>query len=143
MGSPPERLTLTSGQVERITAHVRDERPNEACGLLGGRDGEVEKVYPLPNAERSPVRYLAEPEAQMEAMTEIEKQGWKIAAIYHSHPDSPAYPSDTDLEMAFYPQSLYLIISLVDRERPALRAFRIEIEEGGIEEREIEIRPDP
>ena len=117
MGSPPERLILTPEQVAEIVAHARAEYPHEACGLLGGRDGRVEKVYPLPNAEHSPVRYLADPEAQYQAMMEIEERGWEIVAIYHSHPDSPAYPSATDLEMAYYPDSICLIISLIDQER--------------------------
>ena len=137
MDSPPEQLILTPEQVAGMVAHARAERPLEACGLLGGRSARVEKVYPLPNAERSPVRYLADPEAQLQAMLEIEKLGWEIVAIYHSHPASPAYPSATDLEMAFYPKALSLIISLADRERPTLRAFRIG--EGQIEEVELRV----
>ena len=116
-------------------AHARAEYPHEACGLLGGQEGRVDEVYPLPNTERSAVRYLADPEAQLQAMLEIEERGWEIVAIYHSHPDSPAYPSATDLEMAFYPQALSLIVSLADREHPKLRAFRIE--EGEVEEVEV------
>ena len=137
MDSPLERLIVTPEQVAEIVAHARAECPLEACGLLGGQDGRVEKVYPLPNAERSPVRYLADPEAQFQAMMEIEERGWEIVAIYHSHPASPAYPSATDLEMAFYPEALSLILSLADRERPTLRAFRIG--EGQIEEVEVRV----
>jgi len=122
---PPEQLILTPEQMAEIVAHARAERPNEVCGLLGGRAGRVEKIYPLPNTERSPARYLAEPEAQLWAMMEIEEQGWELVAIYHSHPVSSAYPSVTDLEMAFYPEALSLILSLADQECPVLRAFRI------------------
>jgi len=132
-----EQLTLTPEQMAEMVAHARVEYPHEACGLLGGWDGRVEKVYPLPNAERSPTRYLAEAQAQVDAMVEIEEQGWEIVAIYHSHPDSPAYPSATDLEMAYYPDSLYFIISLADRERPILRAFHIK--EGQIEQVEVKV----
>lgn len=132
----PEQLTLTPEQVARIVNHVYDESPNEACGLLGGRDGRVKKIYPLPNTERSPVRYLAEPQAQVDAMMEIEERCWEIVGIYHSHLDVPAFPSATDLEMAFYPDSVYLIISLTDREQPRLRGFRIE----GDQIEEVEVR---
>ena len=125
-GSPPERLILTREQAAQIEAHARSEYPHEACGLLGGRNGKVESVYPLPNAERSSTRYLADPEAQLQAMLEIEDRGWDIVAIYHSHPSSPPYPSDTDLEMASYPEALYLIISLVEQRRTVLRAFHIQ-----------------
>ncbi|MBL7065684.1 MAG: M67 family metallopeptidase [Anaerolineae bacterium] len=137
IGSPPERLILISEQVVEIVAHARAEYPHEACGLLGGQEGWVEKVYSLPNAEHSPVRYLADPEAQLRAMMEIEERGWEIVAIYHSHPDFLAYPSAADLEMAFYPEALSLILSLTDRERPTLRAFRIR--EGKIEEVEVRV----
>ena len=113
MGSPPERLILAPWQLAEIVAHARDEYPHEACGLLGGREGRVERVYALPNAEHSPVCYMADPEAQLRAMLEIEDRGWEIVAFYHSHPSSPAYPSPTDLEMAFYPEALSLIISLI------------------------------
>jgi proteasome lid subunit RPN8/RPN11 len=58
-------------------------------------------------------------------MMEIEKRGWQVAAIYHSHTRSPAYPSQTDVNLAFYPDALYMIVSLQDLERPELRAFRI------------------
>lgn len=133
--SPPERLILTREQAAQVEAHARSEYPREACGLGGGRNGKVENVYPLPNAERSATRYLADPEAQLQAMLEIEDRGREIVAIYHSHPSSPPTPSDTDLEMASYPEALYLIISLVERQRPALRAFHIH--EG--KSREVEV----
>lgn len=135
--SLPERLILTREQVAQIEAHARSEHPREACGLLGGRNGRVESVYPLPNTERGATRYLAEPQAQLQAMLEIEDQGKEVVAIYHSHPSSPPTPSDTDLEMAFYPESLYVIISLADRRRPALRAFSIQ--NGEVREVEMSV----
>lgn len=125
-------LRLTDEQAGEIIRHARREYPNEACGLLAGRDGQVEKVYPMTNADHSPVSYRLDPEEQYHAMIDIEERGWEIVAIYHSHVASPAYPSPTDVEMAYYPDSLYLIISLANRERPALRAFHIV--EGEIEE---------
>lgn len=133
--APPPQLVLTPEQVTEIVAHALAESPAEACGLLGGRDGHAERVYPLPNVEGSSTRYLAEPQAQVDAMMEIEEQGWEIVAIYHSHLNAPALPSATDLEMAFFPDSLYLIISVADQGRPVLRAFRIEKRQ--IEEVEI------
>ncbi|MGD1996278.1 MAG: M67 family metallopeptidase [Anaerolineae bacterium] len=132
MDPTSEGLVLTAEVVAALVTHARSEAPNEACGLLGGRDGQVERIYPLPNTESSPARYLAEPEAQVRAMMDIEERGWEIVAIYHSHPDGPAHPSAIDVEMAFYPDSPSLIISLANREQPELRAFRIR--EGRIEE---------
>ena len=130
-------LHLTNGQAEEMIRHARREYPNEACGLLAGKDGRVEKVYQMTNAEHSPVTYRLDPEEQYRTFTEIEEEGWELLAIYHSHSHSPAYPSATDLELAFYPDSLYLIITLADRARPTIRAFRIV--EGVIEEESVEI----
>jgi len=125
-------LYLTQEQAEEMICHARREYPNEACGLLGGKDGQVEKVYQMTNIEHSPVTYRLDAEEQYRAMMDMEERGWDIVAIYHSHVASRAYPSATDVKMAYYPDSLYLIISLADWERPMLRAFRIV--EGEIEE---------
>jgi proteasome lid subunit RPN8/RPN11 len=129
------RLVLTPDHVLQVIDHARAERPNEACGLLGGREGRVEKVYRLDNTEKSPVRYLAEPEGQLDAMLEMEGRSREIVAIYHSHVDAPAYPSPIDVEMAYYPDAITLIVSLADQENPVLGAFRIRdkrIEEADI-----------
>ncbi len=130
-------IYLTNEQVEEMIRHARREYPNEACGLLAGKDGRVEKVYGMTNADHSPVTYRLDPEEQYRAFTEIEEEGWELLAIYHSHSHSPAYPSATDLELAFYPDCFYLIISLADRDQPTIRAFRIV--EGMIEEERVEI----
>jgi proteasome lid subunit RPN8/RPN11 len=130
-------LHLTEDQVEEMIRHAQREYPNEACGLLAGRDWRVEKVYQITNANHSPVTYRLDPEEQFRAFTEIEEKGWELVAVYHSHSHSPAYPSATDLELAFYPDSLYLIISLADIARPTIRAFRIG--EGVVEEERVEI----
>ena len=138
-------LHLTNEQIEEMIQHALAEYPNEACGLLAGkacpeqgrRDGRVEKVYQMTNADHSPVTYRLDPEEQYHAFMEIEEEGRELLAIYHSHSHSPAYPSATDLELAFYPDSLYVIISLADRDQPTIRAFRII--EGMIEEERMEI----
>jgi proteasome lid subunit RPN8/RPN11 len=108
-----------------VIDHARIEQPSEACGLLGGREGRVEKVYRLVNSEESPVRYLAEPKSQLDAMLEMESRSREIVAIYHSHVRAPAYPSPTDVEMAYYPDAITLIVSLADQENPVLGAFQI------------------
>jgi proteasome lid subunit RPN8/RPN11 len=130
-------LYLTNEQAQEMIRHAQREYPNEACGLLAGRDGRVEKVYWMTNADHSPVTYRLDPEEQFGIFMEIEAEGWELLAIYHSHSHSPAYPSATDLEWAFYPGSLYLIISLANRTQPIIRAFRIV--EGMIEEERVEI----
>jgi proteasome lid subunit RPN8/RPN11 len=124
---------------DTLVAHARAEYPNEACALLAGRDGTVEKVYALPNAEASPTFYVVEPRAQLEAMNEMDDLGADLVGIFHSHTFTEAYPSRTDVELAAYPDATYLILSLADLEVPVLRAFHIR--DGQVGEEELRIAP--
>jgi [CysO sulfur-carrier protein]-S-L-cysteine hydrolase len=120
-----------------MVAHARAELPNECCGIVAAKDAQAVKLYPARNAEASPVRYGLDPQEQYRIMTEIDENGWTLGAIYHSHTRSPAYPSQTDVNLAFYPDALYLIVSLQDPGRPELAAFRIV--DGEIREAELPI----
>ena len=110
---------------EDIVSQARSEYPNEACGLLAGKDGVATKLYRMTNAERSPVIYRMDPKEQLRAFNEMDTEGLELVAIYHSHTRSPAYPSATDVSLAYYPEATYLIVSLADQEQPDLRIFRI------------------
>jgi proteasome lid subunit RPN8/RPN11 len=119
-------LILLQEHLRQILEHARAEAPNEACGLLAGRDGYVTHVLPATNVAENPrVRYLMDPHDQLDHFQAIEEQGLDLLGIYHSHPASPAYPSATDLSMAYYPEAVYAIISLVQNNNPVLRAFRM------------------
>ena len=109
---------------EELLEHAREEAPNECCGLIGGEDAVAKTVYRARNAEASPLRYNLDPQDQFRIMTEMEERGEDLAAIYHSHTASPAYPSQTDINLASYPDALYLIVSLAEGEKK-LRGFRI------------------
>ncbi len=136
-----EVLVLRRDDLEAIIAHARAEYPNEACGLLGGRGGRVERVYPTRNALNSPVRYRVAEEDLLAALLDMEARGWgpDPLGIYHSHPHGPETPSATDVAESFYPDSIYLIVSHVARERPVIRAFRIV--EGQVREITVQIVP--
>lgn len=118
-------LRLSREFAEAIIAQARSEYPNEACGLLAGKDGEATRIYRMTNAERSPVIYRMEPKEQLRVFNEMEEEGLELVAIYHSHTRSPAYPSATDVNLAYYPEAVYLIASLADQDSPELRGFRI------------------
>jgi [CysO sulfur-carrier protein]-S-L-cysteine hydrolase len=122
---------------EELLEHAREVAPNECCGLIGGEDGVAKTVYRARNAEASPLRYNLDPQDQFRIMTEMEERGEELAAIYHSHTASPAYPSRTDINLAAYPDALYLIVSLAEGEKD-LRGFRIV--DGEVTEVELEIR---
>jgi proteasome lid subunit RPN8/RPN11 len=122
---------------EELLEHAREDAPNECCGLIGGEDGVAKTVYRARNAEASPLRYNLDPQDQFRIMTEMEERGEELAAIYHSHTASPAYPSQTDINLAAYPDALYLIVSLAEGEKD-LRGFRIV--DGEVTEVDLEIR---
>jgi proteasome lid subunit RPN8/RPN11 len=109
---------------DELLEHAREEAPNECCGLIGGSDGVAKTAYRARNAEASPLRYNLDPQDQFRIMSEMEERGEELSAIYHSHTASPAYPSQTDINLAAYPDALYLIVSLAEGERP-LRGFSI------------------
>ena len=122
---------------EELLAHAREEAPNECCGLIGGDASAAKTVYRARNAEASPLRYNLDPQDQFRIMTDMDENGEELSAIYHSHTASPAYPSQTDINLATYPDALYVIVSLAKGEEP-VRAFTIrdgEVEEVGLESR--------
>jgi proteasome lid subunit RPN8/RPN11 len=88
---------------------VSERAPEEACGLIAGRDNTAWEVIPVTNALHSPVRYRMDPQEQLEAFNRIEELGLEILAIYHSHPAGPTHPSLTDIAEAFYPDTVYII----------------------------------
>lgn len=127
-------MEIPSAMVDEMVAHARAGLPNEACGVLAGANGRPERVFPMRNAEASPVVYRFDGNEQLRVFAEIEDNGWELLAIFHSHTHTEAYPSPTDRaqahwrdpvtgrEAAAYPGVRYLILSLAEQE-PVLRAF--------------------
>jgi proteasome lid subunit RPN8/RPN11 len=127
-------MELPSAMAGEMIAHARAGLPNEACGVLAGANGRPERVFPMRNAEASPVVYRFDGNEQLRVFGEIEDNGWELVAIFHSHTHTEAYPSPTDRaqahwrdpvsgrEAAAYPGVRYLILSLAEQE-PVLRAF--------------------
>ncbi len=109
----------------------------ECCGILAGNGRTAKKVFELTNTEKSSVRFLMSPEEQLRVFEELEKESMEMIAIYHSHPHSAAFPSETDVQMAFYPEVSSIIISLEKKEHPAVKAFRID--KGTLAPEEIDV----
>ena len=101
--------------------HARAEAPNECCGLLVGRRGAIEGSVRARNLQSSPTRYLIDPADHFAAMRAARSQGRRVIGAYHSHPASPAAPSESDVsEATGGPDFLYLIVSPLQGE---LRAY--------------------
>ena len=120
--------------IDEIVAHSRDAYPapggkprEECCGLVGGVDGEMTSVHRARNAAASWLRFEVHPSDQLAIMDRIEADGEELAGIYHSHTESEAYPSQTDINLARnWPGVLWLICSLADHENPVVRTFTID-----------------
>ena len=133
-------LTITKTDLARILDHCLAGYPNEMCGILGGRDGRVEKVYCMTNARPGPATYEMDPEEQFRVMKDIREAGLAMVGMFHSHPGGHAYPSSVDVEKAYwpgtrlpnYPSAVYVIVSLLDRANPVARGYLIE--EGTVSE---------
>ena len=122
--------------IDEIVAHAREDAPNECCGMVAAHEGQAVKVFRAANAAASPVRYEIDGRDQYRIQTAIEDAGWDLGAIYHSHTRSEPVPSQTDINLAFYPDALYLIAGVAGDE-PDLRAFRIV--DGAVSEVELSV----
>ena len=121
---------------QKMVEHAKKEQPLECCGILSGKGKTVEKSFELKNAEGSPVRYSMSPLDQLKAFEEMEKESMEMIAIYHSHPHTIPFPSETDVKLNFYPDVSSVIISLKE-ENPVMKAFRISKEAIYLEEIEV------
>jgi len=116
-------LRMSRALASDMVAHLEAERPNEGCGILASKDGDVVKVFRMSNASGSPLRYSLDPKEQFAAYKKLDDEGWELGGVFHSHTHTEAYPSPTDVRMASEDVP-YVIVSLAEVP-PSIRAFRI------------------
>jgi len=128
-------MRIPQALVDEIVAHSHQDAPNECCGLIGGRDGEATSVHRAENLFASPLRF--EVKNPVPLLRAIEDAGEDLAGIYHSHTRSEAYPSQTDVNLAGWPDAVYVIVSLADPGAPDVKGFRIR--DGEISDAELDV----
>jgi proteasome lid subunit RPN8/RPN11 len=139
----PATVSLPAAIRDAIVDHARAAYPNEACSLVIGdrpaaEGGRALRWEPTRNKAASPYRYEIHPDDLLRLTLETEEADETFWGIVHSHVRSPAVPSPTDIGLAFYPEALYLLVSLDPAQAdPAtgelsLRAWRIL--DGAVEE---------
>lgn len=121
---------------DEMVAHALQDAPNECCGMIASRDGEAVKVHRATNAAASPLRYEIDGAEQYRIQMTIDDEDLELGAIYHSHTRSEPYPSQTDINLAFYPDALYVIVGVAGDE-PDVRAY--EIHDGQVSETELQV----
>jgi len=121
-------IRIKQQDYQSIVTHAQNGLPNEACGLLAGKtDGDVkivEKVYLLSNPDNSPEHFSIEPKEQLAAIKDMRANGLVPLGNFHSHPSTPARPSEEDIRLSYDPKASYLILSLAE-EPPVLKAFGV------------------
>ena len=129
-------LKMAIGAVRDLVVQARAQVPIEACGYLGEKDGIVSRVIPLTNVDASPEHFSLDPKEQFSAVRQMRSEGYRLRAVYHSHPASPARPSQEDIRLAFDPSLSYVIVSLAESE-PSVKSFTIR--ESAVSPEEIEL----
>ena len=127
-------MRISKQLVDELIDHARSEAPIECCGMIASRDGAAVRVYRATNAAASPLRYEIDGAEQYRIQMEIEDAELDLGAIYHSHTRTEPYPSQTDINLAFYPDAVYVIVGLAG-DQPDVRGY--EIRDGLVQEAEL------
>lgn len=117
-------LKATDSAIAEIVTHAREHAPIEACGYLAEKDGVASRVFRLTNVDASPEHFSLDPKEQFATVRQMRAEGYRLRAVYHSHPASPARPSQEDIRLAFDPSLSYVIVSLAAAE-PDVKSFTI------------------
>ena len=133
---------MTERQLKQFTLHATFCLPEEACALLLGEQTEegkvVREVFLTENVDHTNEHFTITPETQLKAMKYARSKGWSVLGNIHSHPETPARPSEEDKRLAYDSKVNYLILSLMDFENPVLNAFHID-EEKNVTKEELVI----
>lgn len=124
-------VKLRKSDFEKIYAHAKSVWPEEACGLIAGEDlndgitREIRKVYILENVDHSREHFTLDPKEQLAAIKDMRANGLKPLGNWHSHPDTPARPSEEDIRLAFDSRASYLILSLRVEGKPEINSYHV------------------
>jgi len=120
------KLKIKKSDYNLIVNTAVENYPFESCGILAGKNNIVEKVYKMKNVSDKPeICYFMDPKEQINVMKEIRISDMELLAIYHSHINVKAYPSKRDIELAFYPDAFYIIVSVFDKKFQEMNIFKI------------------
>ena len=129
-------IRLSPGQINEIRVFAQDAYPNECCGLLAGRtaangDITVTRIVTSPNTRIDDQghggqdRFEVDPQVRFDLMRALQGSDETIVGHYHSHPDHPAEPSETDLDQAFEPDLVWLIVAVEQDKAGEITAWRL------------------
>src|SRR5260221_13624801 len=135
-------MKISRTLLQQIHTHLETGYPNEACGVMLGKDGNVSEVVHAGNERTDSARnrYLIDPLAYIKIERDADKRGLQVLGIYHSHPDVAARPSQFDLDHA-WPDFSYLIISVVKGKAVESNSWRLRDDRSAFDQEAIEFSP--
>ncbi|HEY3293102.1 MAG TPA: M67 family metallopeptidase [Candidatus Nanopelagicaceae bacterium] len=134
-------LEISRKFADAILEQSRAEYPDEACGVILGpiRSGRAERIKPMVNAAHSPTFYEFDPKDLLALYREVDELDEEIVVIYHSHTDTEAYPSRTDIAYAGEPGAHYVLVSTRAEIAPETEFRSFRIIDGVVTEEEVVI----
>ncbi|MBQ9813974.1 MAG: M67 family metallopeptidase [Thermoguttaceae bacterium] len=125
------KILLNQSDFEKMLRRALSELPNEACGLIAGTDRddgvrEINKTYLLTNVDHTNEHFSIDPKEHLAAIKDMRANGLTPLGNWHSHPETPARPSEEDKRLANDSRASYLILSLADKDAPTINAFHVE-----------------
>jgi len=118
-------MRVMRSTIDEMVRHAREAAPAECCGLLLGHGDAIVEAVRTRNIAETPTRFLIDPKDHIDRRRDARQRGLDVIGFYHSHPQSPALPSETDRAEATYPNHLYFIVGLAAGE-PDVRLFRLD-----------------
>jgi proteasome lid subunit RPN8/RPN11 len=118
-------ITIPHAIHDDMISHAKEGFPLEVCGILGGEGQTVSAIYRMTNTDASNEHFMMEPKEQFAVVKDLRAKGLTMLAVYHSHPETPARPSEEDIRLALTPDISYLIISLADQANPVVKSYKI------------------
>jgi len=118
-------ITIPKHIYDDLIQHAKEGFPLEVCGILGGSDDTVSATYRMTNTDASNEHFMMDPKEQFSVVKDLRAKGLAMLAIYHSHPETPARPSEEDIKLALTPDVSYIIISLADSDKADMKSFKI------------------
>ena len=131
-------LRITQNIHDDLVAHAQEGFPLEVCGILGGTGESVSAIYRMTNTDASNEHFMMDPKEQFAVVKDLRSKGLSMLAVYHSHPETPARPSEEDIRLALTPGVSHVIVSLADALQPVVNSYKIDQGEVNAELLEIE-----
>jgi proteasome lid subunit RPN8/RPN11 len=132
-------LKIPEAIYEELIAHTMEGFPLEVCGILGGIGNTVSATYRMVNTDASNKHFTMEPKEQFAVAKDLRAKSLSMLAIYHSHPETTAKPSEEDIKLALTPDVSYVIVSFADAATPSVNSYKIY--DGEVATEEIEVIP--